>query len=208
VAAAEWNGYASLASDYIFRGVSLLDSGPSLQGSLEGRFDDLFVAGGWIGNVDRQWLYERRVPNHAEVNLYAGVDTPCGDQCRARLIVTGYVFPGPEAHNWVEATGSVALFDRVGASYSWSPQGLGTGTSTQTLEGWVELPLGRLTRVSANGGDVWFGERDYWFTRAGISHRLSRWVFDLSRYWSDPKFRRYGLDEHSQRWVFTISTAF
>jgi uncharacterized protein (TIGR02001 family) len=206
--AADWNGYASIATDYIYRGVSLLDSGPSLQGSVEGRFDDIFVAGGWIGNVDRQWLYQRRVPNHVEVNLYGGIDTACGAQCRARFIVTAYEFPGPDAHDWVEATGSVALFDRVGVSYSWSPQGLGTGTSTQTVEGWVELPIARLTSVSADGGNVWIGNHDYWFARAGISQRLDRWVFDLSHYWSDPKYVRYGLDEHRERFVFTISTAF
>jgi len=45
VAAADWTGYGSIASDYVFRGVSLLDSGPSFQGSVEGRFDDTFVVG-------------------------------------------------------------------------------------------------------------------------------------------------------------------
>ena len=206
-AAAQWNGYVSLASDYVFRGVSLVD-GASLQAGLEGRFADTFVAGAWAANVDRQWLYDRPVSNHLEVNLYAGVDVACGGPCRARFLVTGYEFPGPDAHDWIEATGSVALFERVGASFAWSPHGLGSGTSTRTVEGWFVQPLTRGTSLGFDGGKVWIGPFDYWFTRAGISQRAGRFVFDLSRYWSDPKYRHYGYDEHSQRWVLTVSTAF
>lgn len=205
--AAQWNGYVSLASDYIFRGVSLVD-GPSLQAGVEGRFADTFVAGAWAGNVDRQWLYDRPVSNHVELNVYAGVDVACGDPCRARFLVTSYQFPGPDAHDWVEATGSVALFERVGVSYSWSPHGLGSGTSTRTLDAWIVQPLARGTSLGFDGGKVWIGPFDYWFTRAGLSQRAGRFVFDLSRYWSDPNYRRFGYDEHSQRWVLTVSTAF
>jgi uncharacterized protein (TIGR02001 family) len=208
VQAADWNGYASLGSDYIFRGVSLLDSGPSLQASVEGRFDDTFVAGAWAANVDRQWLYQRRVPDHLELNLYTGFDFGCGTQCRMRLLVTGYTYPGPDARNWVETSGSVAFFERVGASFSWSPHGLGTGTSTRTLEAWFVQPLTRQTSVALDGGEVWVGDHDYWYARAGISQHVSRWLFDLSHYWSDPKYRYYGFDEHSERFVLSVSTAF
>jgi hypothetical protein len=61
---------------------------------------------------------------------------------------------------------------------------------------------------TSSNGTVWVGSHDYWYARAGISHRLSRFVFDLSHYWSDPKLRRYGLDEHSERSVLSVSTAF
>ncbi len=54
VQAADWNGYASLGTDYIFRGVSLLDSGPSLQASVGGRFDDTIIAGAWAAKY-RRW---------------------------------------------------------------------------------------------------------------------------------------------------------
>lgn len=205
---AEWNGYVTVASDYIFRGVSLLDWGTSLQIGTEGRFNDLFVAGAWAGNVDKQWLYDRPVPGHLELNIYGGVDFACGSDCRMRFIVTGYEFPGPEPHNWVEATGSVALFERVGASYSWSPHGLGSGTSTRTVEAWYVQPLTRSTSVGLDGGKVWIGPFDYWFARAGVSQRVDRWVFDLSHYWSDPNFRYFGFDDHSERWVISVSTAF
>jgi uncharacterized protein (TIGR02001 family) len=206
--AAEWNGYASAGTDYIFRGVSLLDSGPSFQGSVEGRFDDAFVAGAWVANVDRQWLYQRRVPDHVELNLYTGFDFGCGEHCRMRVLVTGYEYPGPDAHNWIETSASVALFERVGAAFSWSPHGLGTNTTTRTADVWFVQPLSGQTSVALDGGEVWIGSHEYWYGRAGISQRLGRFVLDLSHYWSDPKFRRFGLDEHSERFVLSVSTAF
>jgi uncharacterized protein (TIGR02001 family) len=207
-AAADWTGYGSIGSDYIFRGVSLLDSGPSFQGSVEGRFDDTFVVGAWAANVDRQWLYQRRVPDHVELNLYTGFDFGCGSQCRIRVLATGYEYPGPDAHNWVETSASIALFERLGASFSWSPHGLGTGTSTHAAEAWLVQPLTRQTSLAVDGGEFWIGSNNYWYGRAGISQRVDRWVFDLSHYWSDPKYRRFGLDDHSQRFVFSVSTAF
>ena len=206
--AAEWNGYVTVASDYIFRGVSLLDWGASLQLGTEGRFNDVFVVGAWAGNVDRQWLYDKPVPGHLELNFYAGTDFACGAQCRMRFLISGYEFPGPDEHDWVEATGSIALFDRVGASYSWSPHGLGSGTSTRTAEAWYVQPLLRGTSLGFDGGKVWIGPFNYWFARGGISQRIDRWVFDLSHYWSDPKYRYFGFDDHSERWVISVSTAF
>lgn len=206
--AAEWNGYATFASDYIFRGVSLVDGLASVQLGVEGRFNDVFVAGAWAGNVTRQWLYDQPVPGHLELNVYAGTDFACGSICRARFIVTGYEYPGPGAHDWAEATGSIALFERVGASYSWSPHGFGTGNATRTAEAWYVQPLARATSLGVDGGKIWIGPFDYWFARAGLSQRVDRWVFDLSHYWSDPKFRQYGFDSHSQRWVISVSTAF
>lgn len=206
--AADWNGYVSLGSDYIYRGVSLLDSGPSFQASVEGRLDETIVVGAWAANVDRQWLYQRRVPDHVELNLYTGLDFGCGTQCRMRVLVTGYTYPGPDAHNWVESSGSIAFFERFGASFSWSPHGLGTGTSTRTVEAWCVQPLTRQTSFALDGGQLWIGRNNYWYGRAGISQRVSRWLFDLSHYWSDPKYRRFGLDEHSERFVLSVSTAF
>lgn len=206
--AADWNGYLSASSDYIYRGVSLLDSGPGFQGSVEGRFNDTFVVGAWAANIDHQWLYESSVSGHAEVNLYAGFDFGCGPRCRARVIVTDYVFPGGSSRDWQEATLSVGFAERVGASISYSPRGLGSGDSARTLEGWFVQPLARETSVSLDAGNIWIGSFDYWYARAGISRKFDRWVVDLSHYWSDPAYKRYGFDDHRTRFVLSVSTAF
>jgi len=207
-AAAEWNGYAALSTDDMFRGVSLLDTGFSVQGNLEGRFDDGLIAGAWVAKVDRQWLYQSRVPEHAEVDVYGGLDVSCGSICRARVIVTGYFYPGPSARNWAEVTTSVSLAERVGASVSWSPQGLGSTKASHTVDGWLVQPLSRDLSFEFDYGVVWLGPHDYWFARAGLSQRWRRFVFDISEYWSDPTLQRFGLDDHSRRLVASIRTAF
>jgi len=207
-AAAEWNGYATLATDYIYRGISLLDTGASLQASVEGRFDPGFVVGAWGANIDRQWVYQQHIGNSVEVNFFAGMDFDCGSRCRARVIVTRYTYPDSDASSWQEISGSVSYAGRVGASLSWSPEGLGTIKSTRTLEGWFVQPVSRATSLELDGGRMWVGSRDYWFARAGISHRVDRWVVGLSHYWSDPTYRRFGIDDRSQRYVASLSTAF
>jgi len=206
--AGDWTGYASIASDRIYRGVSLLDSGPALQGGIEGVFEDRFVVGATVANIDHQWLYEYRVPQHVELNLYGGIDLACGANCRLRALVTGYVFPGPKARDWQEASVSVAFAERVGATVSWGPDGYGSGNSTRAVEAWFAQPLTRLTSVEIDAGEVWLGSRDYWYSRAGVSHRIDRWVFALSRYWSDPNYARFGFDDRSRRYVVSISMAF
>jgi uncharacterized protein (TIGR02001 family) len=207
-AEAEWDGYASVASDYVYRGVSLLDSNPNLQAGFESHVGDNFLIGAWATNVDHQWLYTSRVSGHVELNLYTGADVSCGPQCRARFIVTAYVFPGSATRDWQEATASVAFAERVGASFSWSPHGLGSWASSRTLEAWYVQPLSRNTSLTVDAGNVSIRSFDYWYARAGVSHRFDRWVVDLSRYVSDPAFRRIGFDEHTQRFVLSISTAF
>ena len=204
----DWNGYVTASSDYIYRGVSLLDSGANLQGSLEARLDDAVVVGTSVTNIDREWQYQSYVSSHLELNVYAGVDVGCGAQCRARVLVTRYNYPGSDAAGWDEATASIAFAQRVGVSVSWSPRGLGTGNSTRTYEGWFVQPLSRNTSLEFDGGTLYIGPYNYWFARAGVSQRFDRWVFDLSHYWSDPSYRRAGLDDRSERFVFSISTAF
>lgn len=204
----DWNGYVSVASDYVYRGISLLDSGVNVQGSIEARLDDTVIAGAWVTNVDREWQYQSYVADHFELNVYAGVDVGCGERCRARFVVTRYTYPGSDAPGWDEATASIGFAERVGVSVSWSPRGLGTRSSTRTYEGWFVQPLTRNTSMEVEGGKLYIGPYNYWFARAGVSQRVDRWVFDLSHYWSDPKYRRAGLDDRSERFVFSISTAF
>jgi len=206
--AGDWNGYVSLSSDYMYRGVSLLDSGPGLQGSIEGRFQDRFVVGAWAANIDHQW-YEQTARTDTEINLYAGFDFGCGTRCRARVIVTDYVFPGGSNRDWQEATLSVAFAERIGAAVSFSPHDFGAGgKSTRAVEAWFVQPISRDTSVTLDAGNAWLGSFDYWYARAGISRKVDRWVFDLSHYWSDPTYRRYGFDDRSKRLVVSVSTAF
>jgi uncharacterized protein (TIGR02001 family) len=205
---ADYTGYATVASDSMFRGVSLVDGGLALQFGGEGRFDHGLVVGAWASRADYQWLYEGHLSGRVEANVYAGFDFACGSACRTRIVVSDYVFPGSDTNDWKEITASIGFFERFGASWSYSPHGLGSQESTRTVEAWVVQPLTRNTSIAADAGKVWLGSFPYWYTRVGASHRFGRWVVDVSHYWSDPKYVRYGFDDRRKRLVASLSTAF
>lgn len=205
--AAEWSGYASVASDYVSRGVSLLDDGPALQAGTEARFAEVVVAGAWAARAQRQWWYPGALSGAVELNAYAGADFACGGPCRARVIASRYLFPGSDAIEWTEYSASVALAERVGATWSWSPRGLGSRNATRVVDAWFSQPLTRALSVEVAGGSVAISRFDYWFARAGVSYRFDRYVADLAYHVADPELRRFGFDEHSSRIVLALSTA-
>jgi uncharacterized protein Gcw-chp len=196
-AAVDWSGYASIGSDYIYRGVSLLDSGLAAQGGVEGRFAENFVVGASAVRID-----------HVQLDFYAGADFGCGPHCRARVLVSRYEFPGPDWRDWSEATGTLEFYDRLGISYSWSPEGLGSHYITRTTEAWLQQPFSQATSVEVGYGRVAINSFNYWYAHAGISHRVGRIVFGLTQYVGDPGLKHLLFDSHSNRLVLTASTAF
>lgn len=206
--AMDWSGYASVGSDYIYRGISLLDSGLAVQGGVEGRFADNFVVGASAVRIDRQWLYSQTVPDHVQLDFYAGADFGCGPHCRARVLVSRYEFPGPDWRDWSEVTGALEFFDRLGISYSWSPEGLGSNYITRTTEAWLQQPFSQTTSVELGYGRVAITGYNYWYAHAGVSHRIGRVVFGLTQYVGDPGLKHLLFDSHSNRLVLTASTAF
>ena len=207
-AAMDWTGYASIGTDYIYRGVSLLDSGPALQGGVEGSFAGNFIVGASAVRIDRQWLYYQDVDDHVQLDFYGGADFGCGPHCRARVLFSRYEFPGPDTRDWSEVTAAVELFDRVGLSYSWSPEGLGSKVITRTTEAWLQQPFSQATTVEVGYGRVEISRFNYWYAHAGVSHRIGSFVFGLTQYVGDPGLEHLLLDSHSNRLVLTVSTAF
>lgn len=207
VRAADWTGYASIATDNIERGVSVLDDGLALQLGTEGRFDDLWVAGAWAARAQRQWWLFGDVSSAVELNVYGGVDFACGDDFRVRATAARYLFPGSDAREWSEVTGGVAWRERIGASFAYSPRGLGSSYATRTTEGWIAWPLTRALTAELDYGNVSIERFDYWFAKAALSRKLDRVVVELAYHWADPQLRRFGFDDRSRRAVVTVSTA-
>ena len=207
LAAAEWSGYATVASDFVSRGVSLLDYGPALQAGAEGRLGDVALAGAWAARAQRQWLYDDGLSGSTELGVYAGADFALASWCRARVTATRYFFPGSDTREWNELTASVAFAERAGASFAWSPDGLGSTFVTRTTEAWLAQPIDRRTSVELSAGNVALGPFDYWYARLGVSRRIGDVVVDLAYHAADPDLKRFGFDAHSRRFVLSISTA-
>ena len=83
--AGEFTANVSMVSDYVFRGVSLTDGSPAIQGGFDWAHDDLFYAGTWASNIT----------DGVELDLYAGV-TPTTGPITWDFAITGYFYPGAE----------------------------------------------------------------------------------------------------------------
>ena len=70
-AVAEISGNVTLASDYIFRGISQTDNQFAIQGGLDYAWDNGFYVGTWASNVDSSFFDNLRDPQ-TELDLYGG----------------------------------------------------------------------------------------------------------------------------------------
>lgn len=84
VASAEVSANVNLTTDYVFRGVSLSDNDPAIQGGFDWS-SDLFYAGVWGSSL----------PEGTEIDLYAGY-TPTLGAVTFDLGVIGYFYPGAQ----------------------------------------------------------------------------------------------------------------
>jgi len=206
--AIDFNGYASLGTDYVYRGISLLESGPGVQGGIEAHAGPYFLAGVSAAKIDRQWGYHVDESDHVQFDTYAGADFGCGPHCRARVVYSRYIYPGPDDRNWSETTAALALFDRAGISYSYSPRGLGTYWPTRTWESWLQQPLSRAATIEVGYGRVLVLGFDYWYAHVGASYRINRFVVDLTEYVGDDSLEHLMPGRNVNRLVLTLSTGF
>ncbi|MBX3430037.1 MAG: TorF family putative porin [Hyphomonadaceae bacterium] len=202
-----------LTSDYVFRGISLADNGPALQGGLD------YVADAWYAGV-----WGSNVSEGLELDLYAGF-TPTTGPIDWDLGVIGYFYPG--------ADDDAAEFDyyelKVGASHDftdqftagaavyYSPDNFGdTGDATY----WeVNASYDITDAVAVNGA---FGnqkierpagpgtEDDYDTWNVGVAWAMHGFQLDL-RYHdtnidagSDIEAYTYGPSSYDSAFVFTI----
>lgn len=117
----------ALTSDYVFRGISLSDNGPAIQGGVD-YTTDMFYTGVWASNVSEG----------IEIDLYAGF-TPSTGPVDWDLGVIGYFYPGADddgaEFDYVELTAQasypVTEQISVGGGVWYSPENFGdTGTAT------------------------------------------------------------------------------
>jgi uncharacterized protein (TIGR02001 family) len=82
--AGEVSANVALTSDYVFRGVSLSDNGPAIQGGVDWAGDLLYV-GAWASSLS----------DGMEIDVYAGV-TPTTGPITWDIGVIGYFYPGAD----------------------------------------------------------------------------------------------------------------
>jgi len=215
-AQAEITANISLTSDYVFRGVSLSDNGPAIQGGFDWTSQH-FYAGVWASNVI----------DGMEMDLYAGF-TPTTGAVQWNLGVIGYFYPGADddaaEFDYVEyvISASAALTERltVGGGVYFAPDNWGgTGEATYYEINAAFQPMDALAFSAAfgnqsiedpDGAPGGAGEDDYNTWNLGGTYAVHGFSLDL-RYHdtdidagSDIEAYTYGPASYDAAVVFTV----
>jgi uncharacterized protein (TIGR02001 family) len=93
--APEWTtpGSVTLASDYVFRGLTQTNTDPALQAGIEFDHASGFYAGAWASNIS--WLSDLGgISSSLEIDAYLGYRTTLADTLGLDLGVYTYYYPG------------------------------------------------------------------------------------------------------------------
>lgn len=95
-ALAEISGNVSMASDYVFRGISQTGNQIAIQGGLDYAHDSGFYVGTWASNVDSSFFGGTQDPQ-IELDLYAGYSGELANGIGYDFGVLRYEYPGGDA---------------------------------------------------------------------------------------------------------------
>jgi uncharacterized protein (TIGR02001 family) len=215
-AQAEVSANVALTSDYVFRGLSLTDSAPAVQGGFDWTSEQ-FYAGVWASNVS----------DGMEMDLYAGF-TPTTGPVEWNIGAVGYFYPGADddaaEFDFVEfvLAASTSLTEQfsVGAGVYFAPENWGdTGEATYYEINGAYQPMDALSFSAAYGNQTIedpdgpfgaAGEDDYNTWNLGGTYAVHGFSLDL-RYHdtdidegSDIEAYTFGPSSYDSTVVFTI----
>jgi uncharacterized protein (TIGR02001 family) len=143
----ELSANAGLVSDYRFRGISLSDRNPAVQGGLDLEGEHFF-AGTWASTI------AETAGADVEVDLYAGLQGSVGELVWTAA-ANAYLYPGGEGQDYVEviATGERS-FGRVtlGIEAALAPRQANVEEANRYIGASSALDVGGGWTVSARGG--------------------------------------------------------
>ena len=215
-AQAEVSANIALTSDYVFRGLSLTDSAPAVQGGFDWT-SEVFYAGVWGSSLS----------DGTEIDLYAGF-TPTTGPVEWNIGAVGYFYPGADddaaEFDFVEfvLAASTSLTEQfsVGAGVYLAPENWGdTGEATYYEVNGAYQPMDALSFSAAYGNQTIedpdgpfgaAGEDDYNTWNVGGTYAIHGFSLDL-RYHdtdidagSDIEAYTFGPSSYDSTVVFTI----
>jgi uncharacterized protein (TIGR02001 family) len=213
---AETTANVALTSDYVFRGLSLTDSAPAIQGGFDWN-SELFYAGVWGSSL----------ADGTEIDLYAGF-TPTTGPVEWNIGAVGYFYPGADddaaEFDFVELvlSASTSLTEQisVGGGVYFAPENWGdTGEATYYEINGAHQPMDALSFSAAYGNQTIedpdgpfgaAGEDDYNTWNLGGTYAIHGFSLDL-RYHdtdidegSDIEAYTFGPSSHDATLVFTV----
>lgn len=181
--AAEFSGYLTLTTDYVWRGVTQSDGDPAAQLGGEVSFRSGVYAGLWGSTIDIDNGDGRQ--RDAEVNYYLGYGHDLSARWALGASVVAYTYPGqagPIDYNYEEYALSVNYDDRVWLEYAYSPDYWGLNIESHNVELISEWPAGEHLIVGAAAGYFDFGnflDDSYAYWDLGVTWPPNRFSVDL-----------------------------
>jgi uncharacterized protein (TIGR02001 family) len=217
--AAEWGTTLTLASQYVFRGVTRTD-GAAVQGGLHVRSAAGGFAGLWASNVDPQPAQIGRV----EANVNAGWGFDLGGDWSAAVAWVRYLYPDAASprgrFDWSEYSASLNYGDRLVLTASVAPEAplyyvygtFGHVRATALEASWRE-PIasgtwGSLALVAALGHYDAAGRSSspYHAWNLGIAAAAGPFDIALARFGVDAQARReFAPAAADRRWVVSVT---
>lgn len=189
IASAEISGNVSMASDYVWRGISQTDNQMSISGGLDYAHESGLYLGTWGSNVN----FGPGDPS-MELDVYGGYAGEMG-AIGYDLGVIGYLYPSSSDINTTEfyAGGSYSFTDTVsaGMKFSYTDDYFDTDQSAYRLEANLDIAMlkdfGLSMVVATNDGDAFdpavTGLTDYMDYSIGLSK--SMWDVDFGLTYTD-----------------------
>lgn len=139
----EFGSYATLVSEYSFRGIAQSDETPALQGGIDWSHESGAYLGIWGSSVD----FNDGDEASSEIDFFGGYGFSITDKLTADIGGIYYAYPGADSsldYDFIEAYGSLSYdFDvaSLSASYAYSPEFFGGSGDAHYVSLSTEVPL-------------------------------------------------------------------
>ena len=196
--AAEFSGYLSFKTDYVWRGVTQSDGHPAAQVGGDLSFDSGFYAGLWGSTVDIDNGPARQ--RDKELTAYLGYGYELDDRWILSATLVSYNYPGQTGsvdYDYEEIQLNVNHDDRIWFQYAYSPDLYDSGYDSHNAEVYAEWQLGGAMTLGAGVG--------YYDVAALTGSDYGYWEFGLTR-----PFGPFDVDlryHDTNRWVPIVSSA-
>jgi uncharacterized protein (TIGR02001 family) len=212
-----WGGSISVATDYLYRGVSQTRGQSAVQAGLHVNTPGGWSASVWGSTVD----FTSGAGDSYELDLQVARSWMLGSDWTARLGLTHYMYPAGSSvdYDYDELTGTLSYQGRVTASVAWSPNTSRYGDDhyvhdreTRAYELTVLQPLGSYWSIYAGAGyydlDDLFGT-GYSYWNAGVAFTWENVQVDLMHVDSDDTaLELFGYASSGDHWTAALSWHF
>jgi uncharacterized protein (TIGR02001 family) len=208
-------GDVTLATDFVFRGVSQTMSSPAVQGCLEVTHDSGLSAYLWTSNVDFVADGDPDDGARVEMDLMLGYTRALSDRFTASAGIVQYFYPGTKPgfnYDYSEWIGSITVDDRHSLSLGYAPDVFGSGEAGVYVSAATSFDLPGDLLLSADIGHYdlqrAYGE-SYRHGSLAISGGLDAFSWQLSYHVTDNDAQNLFYESNvAPRLVLSLNLAF